>query len=231
MEKKTIGDKLKNLVGIKTPTVKEQVRSWQSQLRKEQRGVDRQVRDIERTRKGIEKSIREAAKRGDVQSCKILAKETVHAKRAVSRLYTNKYNLNSISLKLGEQLATVTSVGHLEKSGAVMEAMGAVMNQAEMAKNLGAMSREMMKAGVIEEMVADSMEGIMDDDDIEEETDEELSKVLAEVAGDALKDLPGMEGVKRIVTTTQAEVQEGPTKEEEDAELESLQNRLAAVRN
>lgn len=255
---------------IKKPKPKEQVREWQSNLRKEQRAIERQIRDIERTRKvrrprcraagrlreapgargsgrgsradarilsprrarrdsqSVEKEVRSAAKRGDTKSCKVLAKEMVFAKRTVARLHTNKANLNSVSLQLGEQLATVNAVGHLEKSAGVMEAMSKVMNNAEMAANLQNMTKEMTKAGIIEEMVSDSMADALDDDDLEDETEEEVAKVLADVAGDVLKDLPGMESVANLVQEeAQAQEAQGTPQEEE---LDGLKQRLAAMR-
>ena len=39
------------------------------------------------------------------------------------------------------------------------------------------MSREMMKAGVIDEMVSDMMDSAMDGEDLDEEADEEVDKV------------------------------------------------------
>ena len=201
------------------------MRKWQSELRKEQRAVDRQIRDIERTRKSVEKDVRAAAKRGDTKSCRILAREMVRAKSTVARLYTNKANLNSVGLKLGEQLATVSAVGHLEKSASVMAAMSKLMNQGEMAKSLAEMSREMMKAGVIEEMVNDGIESALDEEDLEEEADAEVAKVLADVAGDMLKDLPGMESVASLV-----QAKEEPAANQEEEEMDGLRERLAAVR-
>lgn len=200
------------------------MRKWQSELRKEQRAVDRHIRDIERTRKSVEKDVRAAAKRGDTKSCRILAREMVRAKSTVARLYTNKANLNSVGLKLGEQLATVSAVGHLEKSASVMAAMSKLMNQGEMAKSLAEMSREMMKAGVIEEMVNDGIESALDEEDLEEEADAEVAKVLADVAGDMLKDLPGMESVASLV-----QAKEEPAAQQEE-EMDGLRERLAAVR-
>ena len=200
------------------------MRKWQSELRKEQRAVDRHIRDIERTRKSVEKDVRAAAKRGDTKSCRILAREMVRAKSTVARLYTNKANLNSVGLRLGEQLATVSAVGHLEKSASVMAAMSKLMNQGEMAKSLAEMSREMMKAGVIEEMVNDGIESALDEEDLEEEADAEVAKVLADVAWDMLKDLPGMESVASLV-----QAKEEPAAQQEE-EMDGLRERLAAVR-
>lgn len=53
---------------------------------------------------------------------------------------------------------------------------------------------EMMKAGLIEEMVNDVMEDVSDAQ--EEEVDEEVAKVLQEVAGDVIEKLPDAGRVK-----------------------------------
>eukprot|EP00959_Pyramimonas_sp_CCMP1952_P294187 6153381-Pyramimonas_sp.AAC.1 len=56
---------------FKKPDPKELVRKWQSQLRAEGRGVDRQIREIQREEKKVEKSIKECAKRNDIASAKL----------------------------------------------------------------------------------------------------------------------------------------------------------------
>jgi hypothetical protein len=49
---------------------------------------------------------------------------------------------------------------------------------------------EMAKAGLIEEMMNDAIDSALGDEDIEEETDAEVEKVLLEVAGETLAALP-----------------------------------------
>ena len=57
------------------------MRKWQADIRSQQRALERQIRDLERDRKNAEKQVREAAKRGDMKSAKLLAKEIVHTKK------------------------------------------------------------------------------------------------------------------------------------------------------
>jgi len=49
---------------------------------------------------------------------------------------------------------------------------------------------EMTRAGLIEEMVNESLDSAMDAEDMEEETEEEINKVLAELANDTRAALP-----------------------------------------
>ena len=61
----------------------------------------------------MQKSIKDCAKRNDLRSMRLLAKEVVASRKTVARLYQNKAQMNSVSMMLSEQLATVKSVGHL----------------------------------------------------------------------------------------------------------------------
>ena len=46
------------------------------------------------------KSIKDASKKGDTASAKILAKEVVHSRKAVSKIYTAKANLKSVEMQM-----------------------------------------------------------------------------------------------------------------------------------
>merc|ERR1719352_598128 len=72
----------------------------------------------------------------------------------------------------------------IQGSTEVMQQIGALVNVPEIAVNMKDMQREMHKAGLIEEMMDESMDA-MDDADMEEETQAEVEKVLDELAIDA----------------------------------------------
>ena len=48
-----------------------------------------------------------AAKKGDTDSAKVLAKEVVNSRKAVSKIYTAKANLGSIEMQMKQQVNTV----------------------------------------------------------------------------------------------------------------------------
>lgn len=168
---------LAQLFGRKKKEPRELVREWQSSLRKEMRGVDRQIFEIEREAKGVEKAVKDASKRGDINSARILAKEIVRSKKAVGRLYTNKAHMNSVSMHLRENLATQRAMSNISQSTEVMQLMNELVRVPEMNKAMAAMGKEMVKAGIIEELIEDSVESALDSDGIEEETEEEVQKV------------------------------------------------------
>ncbi|KAL5198812.1 hypothetical protein ABZP36_002324 [Zizania latifolia] len=242
-------EKVKGLLKPR-PTPQQQLREWQRRLRNECRVLDRQIRGtlstrrwstpppsppyVQREEKNVEKSIREAAKRNDMGSAKALAKELVRSRRAVNRLYENKAQLNSVSMHLGEIVATARTVGHLSKSTEVMKIVNNLMKAPELATTMQEFSKEMTKAGVMEEMVNDAVDSALDSEDMEEEIEEEVDKVLASVAGETASQLPDAVRKQRInqastsrVPEEREAVAEGADDDEED--LEEIRARLAKV--
>ncbi|XP_073002374.1 vacuolar protein sorting-associated protein 24 homolog 1-like isoform X2 [Typha latifolia] len=165
----------------------------------------------------------------------VLAKEIVRSRRAVNRLYENKAQLNSISMHLGELVATARTVGHLSKSAEVMKLVNNLMKAPEVAVTMQEFSKEMTKAGVMEEMVNDAVDSALDSEDIEEETEEEVEKVLSAIAGETVSQLPDAvrkEKVKQPSTVEAVEDREAIAEGVDDEEeLDAIRERLAKVRS
>lgn len=182
----------------------------------------------------MQKAIKDSAKRNDMASAKSLAKELVQSRKAVTRLYENKAQLNSISMHLGELVATSKAVGHLSKSAEVMKLVNKLIKAPEMAVTMQEFSKEMTKAGVIEEMMNDAVDSALDSEDIEEEIEEEVDKVLTELAGETASQLPDAVRKERLKqpSTSQAVDEEEPIAEgADDDELDQIRARLANVRS
>ena len=74
-----------------------------------------------------QKQVREAAKRGDMKSARLIARELVRTRRAVTQLYTNKAHMIGMGTQLQEQLAMVKVAGSLSKSTQVMKIINDMM--------------------------------------------------------------------------------------------------------
>ncbi|KAH7862558.1 hypothetical protein Vadar_006418 [Vaccinium darrowii] len=228
-------EKMKNMLKPK-PNPQQQLRDWQSHLRKECRNIERQIIDIQREEKRVQKAIKDAAKRNDMGSAKALAKEIVRSRQTVNRLHENKAQLNSISMHLGESVAIARTVGHLSKSAEVMKLVNNLMKAPEIAVTMQSFSKEMIKAGLIEETVNDALDSALDTEDIEEETEAEVDKVLTALAGETAAELP--EAVRKQ-KLKQATTVEGAAREDEaiaegadeEEDLEEIRARLARVRS
>ncbi|GBL80001.1 Charged multivesicular body protein 3 [Araneus ventricosus] len=215
------------LFGKNEKPPKEQVREWTSKLRKEQFQLDRQIRAIKREEDKVKRSLKDAAKRGDTDVCKILAKEIIRARKGINRIHTSKAQINSIQMSMNHQLATLRVAGSLEKSTDVMKCMEKLVKIPEISRTMQEMSKEMMKAGIIEEMIEDTLEGLDDEEELEEEAQEEVDKVLWELTAGQLGTAPA--AVSESLPETEVEGATATTSKTED--FADMQERLEALRS
>ncbi|XP_053946949.1 charged multivesicular body protein 3 [Anastrepha obliqua] len=218
-----------------TKDPKEQVQEWTHKIRKEGNQLDRQIRSIQREEEKVKRSLKQAAAKNDRDTCIILAKEIVRARKAINRIYTSKAHLNSIQLQMKNQLSTLRVAGSLQKSTEVMQAMQNLVRYPELAGIMRDMSKEMMKAGIIEEMLDETMDSLEESEEMEEEAAKEVDKVLWEITNGKLGEAPlppeGIAAAEKqevpAATVTASEDEAG----EEEEDLQEMQSRLASLRS
>lgn len=210
------------LFGGRKLTLKEQTRKWQRDLRKESRLLDRQIRASQAHEKKIQREIKKYAKKGERSALTILAKDLVKGRRVRDRLYTAKAQLNSVSMQLQTQMAMSKVAGALEQSTSVMQAMSQVVKLPQVTEACRTMAQEMSRAGIIQEMTDDMFE-MMEPDDMEDEVEEEVTKVLQEIMGDV-----PLAPDNELTVTTVAEPAGEKSDVANDVEME-MERRLAAL--
>lgn len=211
---------------------KEQVNDWCHKIRKEGYQLDRQIRAIEREEDKVKKALKEAAKKGDKDVCVTLAKEIINARKHITKIHTSKAHLNSIQLQMKNQLSLLRVSGSIQKSTEVMQAMQRLVNVPEVAATMREMSKEMMRAGIMEEMIEETMESIEPDmDDMEEQAQEEIDKVLWELTAGALGKVPAVVTDTPSSSKQKQEEAVGDLEEDDQDELEDMKSRLEALRS
>ncbi|KAF4791326.1 E3 ubiquitin-protein ligase RNF103 isoform X2 [Turdus rufiventris] len=204
------------------------VNEWSLKIRKEMRVIDRQIRDIQREEEKVKRSIKDAAKKNQRDVCVILAKELIRSRRAVSKLYASKAHMNSVLMGMKNQLAVLRVAGSLQKSTEVMKAMQNLVKIPEIQATMRDLSKEMMKAGIIEEMLEDTFEGLEDQEEMEEEAEAEIDKILFEITAGALGKAPSK------VTDALPEPEPmgaAAAAVDEEEDIEAMQSRLATLRS
>ncbi|EKM80094.1 hypothetical protein AGABI1DRAFT_127772 [Agaricus bisporus var. burnettii JB137-S8] len=162
------------------PTPEERVRAWQSKLRAEQRILDREMRQLDLATGKARTTVKQLAMKGDVKSARMLAKEVVRSSRQKDNLSVSKARLGSISTQLAQQLAMAKVTGSLQKSTEIMKLSNSLIKLPQVSQTMREMSMEMTKAGILEEMLEDTLE-IEEDEELEEEAGAEVDKVLFEL--------------------------------------------------
>jgi charged multivesicular body protein 3 len=109
----------------------------------------------------------------------------------------------------------VKVTGTLQKSADIMKASNSLMNVPQLSGTMREMSAEMMKAGIMSEMMDDTLEALDDDEEeLEEEAQDEVDKVLWQITDGKLGQANGQVGNLPVRLAT------GPTAEEQERDDE-----------
>ncbi len=210
--------------------VEEQAKEWQKTLTKAARDTERRIKEIERSIEKQKQECKKLVKSGNADSAKVLVRAIVKTKREVSRMHTGKAQMNSVCSSLKNTMAMHKVTGLISKSTDVMKSMNDVLSVPELRGICADMSREMVKAGLMDEMVGDAMAS-MEPADLDEQADAEVDKLMAEILGVTLTP----ETVARnapVVSTAKA----APAEEEAaaadpmtDSEMAAIQSRLEGL--
>mmetsp|Transcript_165615 Transcript_165615/g.526669 ORF Transcript_165615/g.526669 Transcript_165615/m.526669 type:complete len:223 (+) Transcript_165615:130-798(+) len=166
-------------------SAKEMMNDWKRRMRTEGREIERGIRKIEQEENKIKKDIQVmAAKGADPVNIKMLTKSLVRSRKAKDRLYTTRATMQAIESELQCTAATMRLNDAMKGSAAVMKQINAVSNVPEVHENMAAIQKEMLRAGLIEEMMDEGMDAL-DGPEVEEEAEAELDKVLEDLAIDA----------------------------------------------
>ena len=84
----------------RTKTPAERLRQHQRSLQKAQRELDRERSKLEQQEKKLIVDIKNGARKGEIGSCKVMAKDLVRTRRYISKFYTMKTQLQAVSLRL-----------------------------------------------------------------------------------------------------------------------------------
>ncbi|VDK47794.1 unnamed protein product [Anisakis simplex] len=211
---------------------KEQVRELQRKMRIEVRQLDRQIHAIEREElkagchsfMHVKRQIKEAAKKGDRDVCVVLAKSMVNSRKAVSKIHATKAQINSVVMCMQQQLATVRMAGTLQHSTEVMKNMQELVKVPEIMAVMRDISKEMTRIGIIDEMIEETMESV-EPEELEEEAQEEVDKILFEITSGELGKAPS------AVADTLVAPASAVTEEEQPVDFEEMRQRLESLKN
>ena len=147
---------------------------------------------------------------------RMFAKELIRVRRQNGRLQTSRAQLQSVGMQVNEAFSVRKIEGSLKASTGIMKDVNTLVRLPELTGTMRELSQELVKAGIIEEMVSDSLP----DSELLEGEDEEAETEVDKVLGEILKDRLPTEQVM------DEPVHEGMTQEEEDREQEEMVNQL-----
>lgn len=201
------------------------------------RKLDRDIAQLKAVENKTKDLIRQASRRAQRNpsqakqaqaETRTYARELIRARKTTSRLITSKAQLNSVSMQVTEAFAVRKIEGSLKASTGIMKDVNALVRLPELMGTMQALSSELVKAGIIEEMVDDSLQIGDGIDEDEEEAEGEVDKVLSEI----LKDRMSKAGPAPVEAAHPAPVAAEEEDEEDQEEmLSQMRGRLEALKS
>ncbi|WVQ62878.1 uncharacterized protein L199_001027 [Kwoniella botswanensis] len=162
-------------------TPAERLRQHQRSLQKAQRELDREKGKLEAQEKKTMADIKRNAKAGNMNACKILAKDLVRTRRYIQKFTQMRVQLQAVSLRMqtlrsNEQMATA-----MKGATRAMGQMNRSLNLPQIQKIMNDFEKESSTMDMKEEMMSDAVDDAMEDEDEGEGEEAESDKILKEV--------------------------------------------------
>lgn len=192
-------------------------------LRKNKRELERSITQLQPLKKKTEALVKKAAKSGDYKSAKIYARELININNQHKKLHLSKTRLESITMSVNEQWQMNKLTQSMQMSTGVMKAVNQMTNLGMMTATFLELSKELMKAGIINEMMDDMVDLDMDDE-LESESQEEVNKIIESLTADKFGSME-----QEVPSETMPEEIVAPVEEEDAEMLDDMRNRLRAL--
>ena len=202
-------------------------------LRSNARTLDRDITRLKQLENKTRQYIISASKRAQrnpsqakqaAAETRTFARELIRVRKQVARMTTSKAQLQSVQMQVNEAFSVRKIEGSLKSSTGIMKDVNSLVRLPELTGRMRELSQELMKAGIIEEMVSD----VIPDEDLMEGEDEEAETEVDKVLGEVLK-TPGLPETK--VGAEPVEPVEEAVDEDQEATLEQMRGRLEALKS
>lgn len=212
-----------------------QKRKCNTLVRQNIRKLDRDINQLKILEGKTKTYIQQAAKRGEknpsqakqaAQETRTFARELIKVRKQGQRLTTSKAQLQSVGMQVNEAFSVRKIEGSIKASTAIMKDVNTLVKLPELTGTMRELSQELMRAGIIEEMVGDTL----DNQDLADFEDEEAEAEVEAVLGEVLKGkLPPTAAAPELEPVEPVE----PVEEEEDQEemLAAMRGRLEALKS
>lgn len=213
------------------------MRKCNSLIRANTRKLDRDMAQLKTLDSKTKSFIIQASKRGQrnpsqakqaAVETRIFARELIRIRKQTSRLATSKAQLHSVQMQVNEAFAVRKIEGSIRASTGIMKDVNSLVRLPELTGTMRELSQELVKAGIIEEMVGDSLP----DSELLEGEDEEAETEVDKVLGEVLQGKLGkVDGKKVDQPVEEAPVAEDEDFEDQEATLAQMRGRLEALRS
>lgn len=166
-------------------------------MRENKRMINRAIRELDRERVQLQNSekkliaeIKMLAKKNEMNSVKILAKDLVRGRKQVAKFYELRSQLQAIEMRM-QTVKSINSMSDAIRNVTTsMAKMNKMMNLPKLNEIMREFCRQNEQTDLTQEMMGDAVDMALDGGETEEETDQVVQQVLGEIGveyGDQLE--------------------------------------------
>lgn len=216
------------------PDPKTQMRKCNELIRSNTRKLERDITQLKNLESKTRQYIVASSKRGQrnpsqakqaASETRTFAKELLRIRKQSNRLATSKAQLQSVQMQVNEAFSVRKIEGSIKASTGIMKDVNSLVRLPELMGTMRQLSQELMKAGIIEEMVGD----VIPDEDLLEGEDEEAETEVDKVLGEILQGKLGKAKVEEKLPDPTPEEEEDAVEQEE--RLNEMRGRLEALKS
>ncbi|KAI9703782.1 MAG: Vacuolar protein-sorting-associated protein 24 [Candelina mexicana] len=218
------------------PDPKVQMQKCNSLIRANTRKLDRDIAQLRtldsKTRSLILQSSKRAHKNPSqakqaAQETRIFARELIRVRKQSARLAMSKAQLQSVAMQVNEAFSVRKIEGSIRASTGIMKDVNSLVRLPELTGTMRELSQELVRAGIIEEMVGDSLP----DDSMLEGEDEEAEGEVDKVLGEILQGKTAKVDERHIDKPVELRPEEEEEDEDQEEMLDQMRGRLEALKS
>jgi len=211
------------------------MRKCNSLIRANTRKLDRDIAQLKLLDMKTKQFIVSASKRSQrnpsqaaqaAKDTRTFARELIRIRKQSARLTTSKAQLESVKMQVNEAFSVRKIEGSIRASTGIMKDVNTLVRLPELTGTMRQLSLELVKAGIIEEMV----DGALPEDQLlegeEEEADAEVDRVLEEILHGKLAKVEGLRPNEKPLEEEPEEALE-----DQEATLAQMRGRLEALKS
>ncbi|KAH3667541.1 hypothetical protein WICMUC_005328 [Wickerhamomyces mucosus] len=217
------------------PDPKEQHRKCKSLIRKNNRSLEKSIKDLIQIDQKTSNLIKQNYKKNNQQNVRLFAKELYNIKKQTNRLYKSKAQLESIGMQIDESFSMIKLQQSIGKSTIIMKEINRLIKLPIITGTMQELEKELVKSGIINEMtndMIDQFDNSLEDEDEELEIDEEINKIITNLTTDKLNKIDTLPTDQILDNEPIKSKQEEEEEEDEDElVLNEMRERLKALQS
>nr|CAD1836162.1 unnamed protein product [Ananas comosus var. bracteatus] len=206
----------------KKPTAKEALRSSKREVSNATRGIEREIGALQLEERKLVAEIKRTAKTGNEAATKILARQLVRLRQQIANLQGNRAQMRGIATHTQAMYANTAMATGMAGASKAMGAMNKQMAPAKQMKVMQEFQKQSAQLDMTNEMMSDSIDNVLDDDEAEEESVELTNQVLDEI---------GVDVASQLSSAPKGKIAGKKVQMDESSEMDELVKRLAGLKN